>query len=86
MEVRFVQFFYINSRWTKSWFHKFRSVDKDFGDKEDRRRTPAVDNEQLKTLFEAGPASELGISGMTVFTCKKSKKFDKRVSHELNEN
>lgn len=84
-------------RTVQSWFQKFRTGDESLHEEEGRGRPSAIDDDDLKALVEANPrttvrelAEELGVSKTTVsdhlHRIGKSKKLDKWVPHELNEN
>jgi [histone H3]-lysine36 N-dimethyltransferase SETMAR len=86
-----------NERTVQWWFKKFRSGNYSLDDEERSGRPREVDNDQLKALVETDPrttvrelASELRVSCMTVSNhlreIGKSKKLDKWVPHDLNEN
>ncbi|CAE1234687.1 SETMAR [Acanthosepion pharaonis] len=86
-----------NERVAQRWFKKFRNGDESLEDEDGRGRPTAVDNEHLKALIEADPrkttrevAVELEVDHSTVVRhlkqIGKSKKLDKWVLHELNDN
>ncbi|XP_035720907.1 histone-lysine N-methyltransferase SETMAR-like [Vespa mandarinia] len=86
----------VNERTVHRWFKKFRNGDESLEDEEGRGRHSVVDNDQLKTLVEADPhtttrqlAQVVGVSHSTVIhhlrKLGKSKKLDKWVARELNE-
>lgn len=86
-----------NERTAQWWFKKFRGGDESLEDEERIGRPSDVDNDQLRALVEANPrttvrelAEELGVSKTTISDrlkqIGKSKKLDKWVPHELNEN
>ena len=79
------------------WFKKFCGGDESFEHDECSGRPSDVDNDQLRALVEANPrttvqglASELDITYTTISNhlgeIGKTKKLDKLVSHELNDN
>ena len=86
-----------NERVAQRWFKKFRNGDESVEDADGRGLPTSVDNEHLKALIEADPrkttgevAVETEVDHSTV-VCPlkqigKSKKLDKWVSHELNDN
>ena len=86
-----------NERVAQWWFKKFRNGDESRKDKDGRGRPTPRNNEYLKALIEADPrkttrevAVELEVDHSTV-VCHlkqigKSKKLDKWVTHELNDN
>lgn len=86
-----------NEHMAQWWFKKFRSGDESLEDEEGRGRPSKFDNHQLKALIEADPrkttrevAEELNVDQSTVVRhlkqIGKSKKLEKWVPHELNEN
>ena len=86
-----------NERVVQQWFKKFRYGDKSFEDEDGRGWSTVVDNEHLKALIEANPckttwevAVVIKVDHSTV-VCHlkqigKSKKLDKWVPHDLNDN
>ena len=79
------------------WFKKFRNGDESLEDEDGHSRPTAVDNEHLKALIEADPrktarevAVEIEVDHSTVVRylkqIGKSKKLDKWVLNELNDN
>ena len=86
-----------NERVAQQWFKKFRNGEQSLKDEDDHSQPTAVDNEHLKALIEADPrkttrevAVELEVDHSTVIRdlkqVEKSKKLDKWVLHELNDN
>jgi [histone H3]-lysine36 N-dimethyltransferase SETMAR len=45
----------INERYVQRWFNKFRSGDTNLQDKSSSGRSPAIDNDVLKSLIESNP-------------------------------
>ena len=87
----------VNECTVQRWFQKFRSGNTSLEDEPHGSRPPAIDNDQLKVLVEADPrttvqalAEELNVHPSTVSRhlkqMGKSKKLDKWVPHELNQN
>ena len=85
-----------DERVAQRWFKKFRNRDESLED-EGRGRPTAVDNEHLKVIIEADPRKttrevvvEIEVDHSTVVRhlkqIGKSKKLDKWVPHELNDN
>ena len=81
----------------QQWFKKFCNGDKSLKDEDGHGQLTAVNNEPLKALIEADPrkttrevAVELEVDHSTVVhhlkQIGKSKKLDKWVLHELNDN
>ena len=86
-----------NKRVAQRWFKKFCNGDKSLKDENSRGQATAINNKHLKALIEANPcktiqevAVELEIDHSTVVRhlkqIGKSKKLDKWVLHELNDN
>ena len=86
-----------NERVAQRWFKKFRNGDESLEDEDGRGRPTAIDNEHLKALIEADPrkttrevAVEIEVDHSTVVRhlkqIGKSKKLDKWMLHELNDN
>ena len=87
----------ITVRTAQWWFKKFRGGDESLEDDERSGRPSDVDNDQLRALVEANPrttvrqlASELDVTYTTISNhlreIGKTKKIDKWVPHELNDN
>ena len=87
----------LRERTVQYWFKKFKDGETNLDNEERGRPGSAIDHDQLKALVEANPrttvrelAEELGVSKTTVSDhlkqIGKSKKLDKWVPHELNEN
>lgn len=87
----------VKERTVRYWFKKFKDGDTNLDNEERGRPGSAIDDDQLKELVEADPrttvrmlAEELEVSIGTVSNhlrqIGKSKKLDKWVPHELNEN
>ena len=86
-----------NERVAQRWFKKFCNGDESLEDEDGRGRPTVVDNKHLKALIEFDPrkttrevAVEIEVDHSTV-VCHlkqigKSKKLDKWVPHELNDN
>ena len=86
-----------NERMLQRWFKKFQEGDETLKDDDGRGRKPAIENENLKALVEANPrttvrelAEELGVTIGTISNhlrdIGKSKKLDKWIPYELNDN
>ena len=81
-----------NERVAQRWFKKFCNGDESLKDVDGRGRPTAVNNKHLKALIEADPrkTTQLEVDHSTVVRhlkqIGKSKKLDKWVPHELNNN
>lgn len=84
-------------RTVQRWFKRFSKGDQTLEDKEGCGRRSSINNDELKALVEANTratvrdlAKELGVTVGTISThlkeIGKSKKLDKWVPHDLNEN
>ncbi|CAI9724122.1 histone-lysine N-methyltransferase SETMAR-like [Octopus vulgaris] len=88
----------MTSEWSaRKWFKRFRSGDLSLEDRERSGRPSVIDDGQLKTVIEKDPckttrklAEELKVSQKTACNhlraLRKSRKLDKWVKHDLNEN
>ena len=86
-----------NEHVAQRWFKKFRNGDESLEDEDGRGQPTAVDNKHLKALIEADPCKttrEVAVENEvdhSIVVCHlkqigKSKKLDKWVPHELNDN
>lgn len=86
-----------NERTLQRWFKKFRDGDDTLENEEGCGRKTSINNDKLKALVEANPrttvrdlARDLGVTIGTISNhlreIGKSKKLDKWVPHDLNEN
>ena len=86
-----------NERMIQRWFKKFLKGNETLEDGEGRGRKTATENDKLKALVEANSrttirelAEEIGVCNGTISNqmreIGKTKKLDKWIPHELNEN